>query len=46
MYVFLYIAITRIADNDIAPGTDFKDIPDDWVCPLNGTPKDGFEQQK
>ncbi len=31
------------ADNGIAPGTDFEDIPDDWVCPLCGASKDDFE---
>jgi rubredoxin len=23
-------------DNDIAPGTAFEDLPDDWVCPVCG----------
>ena len=23
-------------DGGIAPGTEFKDIPDDWVCPVCG----------
>lgn len=26
----------------IAPGTRFEDIPDDWVCPVCGAPKDAF----
>lgn len=30
-------------DGGIAPGTAFKDIPDDWVCPLCGAGKDEFE---
>ena len=29
----------------IAAGTDFEDIPDDWVCPLCGVGKDQFEAQ-
>lgn len=29
--------------NGVAPGTDFEDIPDDWVCPVCGVPKDQFE---
>ncbi len=29
-------------DNDIAPGTAFADIPDDWVCPECGVGKDDF----
>jgi len=30
-------------DNDVAPGTAFADIPDDWVCPVCGAPKEDFE---
>ena len=30
-------------DNDIAAGTAFKDLPDDWVCPDCGVGKDEFE---
>lgn len=29
-------------DNGIAPGTEFEDIPDDWLCPLCGLGKDAF----
>ena len=31
-------------DGDIAPGTKFEDLPDDWVCPECGAGKDMFEQ--
>ncbi len=31
-------------DNDIAAGTKFEDIPDDWVCPVCGAGKDEFEE--
>lgn len=31
-------------DSGIAPGTDFKDIPDDWECPLCGVNKEDFEK--
>lgn len=31
-------------DAGIEPGTDFKDIPDDWACPLCGVGKDQFEE--
>ncbi len=27
----------------IAPGTAFEDLPDDWVCPECGAPKDMFQ---
>jgi len=30
-------------DGDIAPGTKFEDIPDDWVCPECGVGKEDFE---
>ncbi|MCK4664044.1 MAG: rubredoxin [Bacteroidales bacterium] len=30
-------------DSGIKPGTQFEDIPDDWVCPLCGVGKDDFE---
>ena len=30
-------------DNDIPPGTEFEDLPDDWVCPECGAEKDMFE---
>ncbi len=31
------------SDSGIAPGTEFKDIPDDWVCPECGVGKEHFE---
>lgn len=33
-------------DGGIAPGTKFKDIPDDWVCPICGVGKEDFEKEK
>jgi rubredoxin len=27
----------------LAPGTRWSDLPDDWVCPLCGTPKADFD---
>ncbi len=33
-------------DNGVAPGTPFDKIPDDWVCPECGAPKDQFEKLK
>ena len=29
-------------DGDIAPGTKFEDIPDDWECPVCGVDKSMF----
>jgi Uncharacterized flavoproteins len=31
-------------DGGIAPGTAFKDIPDDWVCPICGAAKSDFSE--
>lgn len=31
------------SDADIAPGTSFADLPEDWACPLCGVGKDEFE---
>ncbi|MGK7897852.1 MAG: rubredoxin [Xenococcus sp. (in: cyanobacteria)] len=30
-------------DNGIEPGTAFRDLPDDWVCPVCGAEKSDFE---
>ena len=30
-------------DNGVPPGTAWKDVPDDWVCPICGVSKDEFE---
>ncbi len=31
-------------DGDIPPGTPFDKLPDTWVCPMCGAPKDMFEK--
>ena len=31
-------------DRDIAAGTAFEDLPQDWTCPLCGAGKDAFEE--
>jgi rubredoxin len=32
-------------DNNIAPGTSFDELPEDWVCPVCGLGKDVFEKE-
>ncbi len=32
-------------DNGIDPGTSFKNLPDDWTCPVCGAAKDEFEPE-
>ena len=31
-------------ESDVAPGTAWEDVPEDWVCPLCGVGKDEFEE--
>ncbi|MDO9288513.1 MAG: rubredoxin [Thermodesulfovibrionales bacterium] len=31
-------------DGGINPGTNFESLPDNWVCPVCGAPKDAFEK--
>ena len=33
-------------DADIAPGTSFDDLPEDWVCPVCGAPKEEFSVEE
>ncbi len=30
-------------ENGVEPGTDFEDVPQDWVCPLCAASKEDFE---
>ncbi len=30
--------------NGIEPGTKFEELPEDWVCPVCGAPKEDFEK--
>lgn len=40
---YIYDPAQGDPDNDVAPGTAFEALPDDWVCPDCGAPKDIFE---
>jgi len=33
------------AEGGIEPGVDFKDLPDDWACPVCGVGKEEFEKE-
>ncbi|MFC2076371.1 rubredoxin [candidate division KSB1 bacterium] len=33
-------------DSAIEPGTPFKEIPNDWLCPICGATKEAFEEIK
>ena len=41
---YVYDPAAGDPDNGIAPGTSFADLPDTWVCPECGVPKDQFEK--
>ena len=32
-------------ENDIAPGTPFEQLPEDWVCPVCGVGKEDFKEE-
>ena len=40
---FVYDEVEGLPEDDIAPGTKWEDIPDDWVCPQCGARKEDFE---
>lgn len=43
---YVYDPATGDPDGGIAPGTQFEDIPDSWVCPVCGVGKDSFVPQE
>ncbi len=42
-----YVYDPEVGDPDggIEPGTEFNDIPEDWVCPICGVSKDEFTEE-
>lgn len=40
---FIYDPEIGDPEGGIEPGTQFEDIPGDWVCPLCGVGKEDFE---
>ena len=41
---YIYDPENGDSDGNVPPGTPFNKVPDDWVCPLCGAPKDMFEK--
>jgi rubredoxin len=41
---YIYNPEAGDAEADIPPGTDFKNLPEDWVCPVCGADKSMFQQ--
>jgi rubredoxin len=39
---YVYDPAVGDPENQIAPGTAFEELPDDWVCPLCGAGKEDF----
>lgn len=40
---YIYDPAMGDPESGIVAGTEFEDIPEDWVCPLCGVGKDDFE---
>lgn len=40
---FIYDEAEGLPDDGIKPGTKWEDVPEDWICPECGTPKEDFE---
>ncbi len=43
---YVYDPAVGDPDNGAVAGTKFNDLPDDWVCPVCGAPKEDFEKEK
>ncbi len=41
-----YVYDSQLGDPEhgIKPGVSYEDLPDTWVCPMCGAPKDMFEK--
>lgn len=42
---YIYDETAGNPESGIAPGTKWKDVPEDWVCPLCGATKDDFKEE-
>lgn len=41
---YIYDPANGDPENDIAAGTSFEDLSDNWTCPHCGVAKDNFEE--
>jgi rubredoxin len=39
----IYDEALGLPEYGIAPGTRFEELPNDWVCPMCGTPRSDFD---
>ena len=42
---YVYDEAEGCPDAGIAPGTEWEDVPEDFVCPLCGVGKEEFDEQ-
>ncbi len=42
---YVYDPANGDSDAEIAPGTEFENLPDAWECPICGVSKDDFEKE-
>jgi rubredoxin len=40
---YLYDEAAGDPDEGLAPGMRWADVPEDWICPMCGTPKQDFD---
>lgn len=40
---YIYDPALGDPDNGVEPGTEFEDVPEEWVCPVCGVGKEDFE---
>ena len=43
---YIYDPAEGDPDSGIATGTAFEDLPENWVCPVCGAPKDEFSVEE
>lgn len=41
---YIYDPLVGDLSQGIKPGTEFQDLPEDWVCPECGVPKTMFDK--
>ena len=45
VFGYIYDPSEGDPDSDIAAGTAFEDLPEGWLCPVCGAPKDQFTRE-
>ena len=43
---YIYDPAVGDPDHGVDAGTSFEELPQDWVCPECGAPKDAFEKYR